>query len=112
MIAVNPVDGAGDEHQQTARQTDPQNRYDCPQCSVQLLPDKDGHVRGIQTGKALADRQHFNEFLVAQPSLFADKTPTEIRHNATETGCADRQKFQEYAGDRNPTSSQLTALPP
>ena len=95
VIPVAVIDDADREHQHSAWKADADDCGDGAHHATQLFSDYDRHVGRIQTGKALADRQHLHEFLVVNPPPFRDEASAKVRHDAAKTRGSNDQKLVE-----------------
>jgi hypothetical protein len=89
------IEDADREHQYSAWKADAADSGDGAHHATQLFSDQDRHIGRIQTGKALADRQHLHEFLVVNPMPFRDEAAVKVGYDAAETPRSYDQKLEE-----------------
>ena len=99
-VTLNLIRDADHGHQHRPGQTDADECGDGPKCAAQAIADQDGHVRGIQARKRLADPEQLDEGCVVHPAVFDDQAAPEIADDATsETCCANEEERREYLAE-------------
>ena len=68
VVAVHAIDHADDQHDHCARQTYAHNAGDGAHPALQPVAQQNGHVGGIQAGKALADRREARRIPCRRPN--------------------------------------------
>ena len=101
-VSMLVVEHADRVHEHTAGQADPDDGGQGSGGAAQAVTHQHSHVRGIQAGQCLADRQQLHEFLVGDPPSFRNQGVPQIGDNtAAEAGGSDQQKLKEDRGNRN-----------